>query len=44
MNNPETELSGYQADKNSIFSLIKISGFQAFLLTSDAEHRGILLI
>lgn len=30
--------------KNFIFSLMKPSGFQTFLLTTDAEHRGILSI
>ncbi len=30
--------------KNFIFSLIKTSGFQTFLLTTEAEPRGILSI
>ncbi len=40
MNNPEAEPSGYQTEESFIFSLMKNSGFQTFLLTTDAERRG----
>ena len=41
MKNPEAEPSGYLKKETFIFSFMKTSGFQTFLLTTDAERRGI---
>ena len=41
---PRPKATRYQAEENIIFSLMKTLGFQTFLLTTDAEHRGIPLI
>ena len=41
MNYLEAEPSRYLKEKNFIFSFMKTSGFQTFLLTTDVERRGI---